>query len=68
MFRAINQIQINPKFATVPLAIALNKDELLVQKEVQLLFDEAVTKPNTQAQRKENKLEINLQEVFSRQV
>ena len=59
IFRAVRQVQAIPKFAAVRLSNDLNKEDLLVHKEVQLLFDEAVSKPNIQARMRGSKIEIN---------
>ena len=58
IFRAILTIKASEKFKNVSLANDANKEEMILRKEVQMLFNEAISKPNVQAKMKGTKLEI----------
>ena len=59
IFRALTNIKTNEKFKNITLANEPNKDEMIARKEVQMLYNEAITKPNVQAKMKGSKIEIN---------
>ena len=59
LFRAIGKIREIPKFQNVTLMNELNKDELLIHKEVQILYTEAASMPNVNAKMRGTKIEID---------
>ena len=59
IFRALNNIKTDEKFKNITLANEPNKDEMIARKEVQMLYNEAITKPNVQAKMKGSRIEIN---------
>ena len=59
IFRALQKIKSNEKFKNITLANEANKDEMIARKEVQMLYNEAITKPNVQAKMKGSKIEID---------
>ena len=59
IFRAVAQIKLLHKFASISLINDLFKEDLLVHKKVYMLHTEAATKPNVTSRMRGNKIEIN---------
>ena len=59
IFRALQKIKTNEKFKNITLVNEANKDEMIARKEVQMLYNVAITKPNVQAKMKGLKIEID---------
>ena len=59
IFRAVAQIKLVHKFASISLTNDLFKEDLLVHKKVYMLHTEAATKPNVTSRMRGNKIEIN---------
>ena len=59
IFRALKKIHSKEKFKNVSLSNEANKEDLIIRKEVQMLYNEAITKPNVQAKMRGNKIEID---------
>ena len=59
LFRGIAKIREIPKFPNVKIMNDLNKDELMVHKEVQIIYTEATSIPNVNAKMKGPKIEID---------
>ena len=56
IFRAIDKLKKVQKFKDIRVANELNKDDMLEHKEVQMLYAEASSLPNTQTRMKGNKI------------
>ena len=59
IFRAIDKLKKVQKFKDIRVANELNKDDMLEHKEVQMLYAEASSLPNTQTRMRGNKIEID---------
>ena len=59
IFRGVSEIQEILKFKDVRIMNNLNKDELLIHKEVQTLYTEACSLPNVQAKMKGPRIVID---------
>ena len=59
IFRALNDLKKVDQFKNIRISNELNKDDMLEHKEVQMIYAEAITKPNTQARMRGNKIELD---------
>ena len=59
IFRAIDKLKKTDKFKEIRVANELNKDDMLEHKEVQMLYAEALSIPNTQVRMRGNRIEID---------